>query len=223
MRLVLTLALLCGSISLAQPPKEKDKEPDFGETPPPRYGVPYKKVAYPQETAKKSLASALAAIDKPDVPYLVAHLMDPGFVDLRVADRAKQIEPGVDEEFRKARDYQQANLDKFLAQDRLPLDKAKFRALVVERSVERAFKQVVKDVEDKLANDPLGVRDLRKMFRDGKVEDTETGAKITHADVKDRVLYFRKIGDRWFLENRQEESVAPPKKDEEKKEPEKKP
>lgn len=218
MRLVFALALLTGSVSLAQQPKDADPS----ETPPPRYGVPYKKITYPQETAKKSLASALAAIDKPDVPYLVAHLLDPGFVDLRVADRAKQFEPGVEDELRKARDYQQANLDKFLAQDRLPTDKARFKALVVERSVERAFRQVIKDVEDKLVNDPVGVRDLRKMFRDGKVEDTETGAKITHADVKDRVLYFRKIGDRWFLENRQDESVTPPKKEEEKKD-EKKP
>ena len=50
---------------------------------------------------------------------------------------------------------------------------------------------------------------------DGKFEDTETGAKVTHPDVKDRALYFRKVGDRWFLENRQED-LPPPKKEPEK-------
>ena len=47
-------------------------------------------------------------------------------------------------------------------------------------------------------------------MRDGEFTDEPGGTKATHPDVKNRVLYIRKIGDRCFLENRQEEA---PKKD----------
>ena len=56
--------------------------------------------------------------------------------------------------------------------------------------------------EEKLLDDPQVLRDLKKMFRGGMVEDTPTGAKMTHPDIKDRALYFRKIGERWYLEHR---------------------
>lgn len=224
MRLVFALVLLAGSVALAQDPK--DKQPEISDTPVPRYGVPPKVKTYPQDTPKKTLASAIEAIEKGELSYLVAHLMDPVFVELRLGDRAKQYEAGVEIDLSRLRDLQIRNPDKYAPEDRLPLEKPKFVALIVQRSRELAFKQLVRDVSDKLLDDPQALKDLRKLLRDGKLEDTETGAKLTHDAIKDRALHFRKIGERFFLENRQEDAPAPkepPKKEPEKKEPEKKP
>lgn len=207
MRLLFAFTLLAGSVALAQEPKA----PDLPEQPQPRYGVPPRLKNYPQTTAKKALASAIEAVEKPDLPYLVAHLLDPGYVELRLTERAKQYEAGTEVELARLRDFQTRNPEKFRPEDRLPVDRAKFRALVSERSREQAFKQLVKDVEDKLLDDPQSLRDLKKMFRAGTVEDTATGAKMTHPDIKDRALFFRKIGDRWYLENQHEEAPAPKK------------
>jgi hypothetical protein len=213
MRHVFSLAVLAGATALAagQPPDKKD--PDLPRDPDPRYGLAAKLKTYPQETAKKALGSALEAAAKADVAYLVAHLLDPAFVDGRVADRAKQFEAAVEAELTKQRDFQLKNPEKVEPDDRLPVDRAGFAALVAARSRERAFKQLVRDVEAKLLDDPQALKDLRKLFRDGTVADAADGAKLTHPDVKDRALFFRKADGRYFLENRHEDAPAPAPKD----------
>jgi len=207
MRLVFALLLLVTTTTLARtqpPPKPIDK------TPKPRYGVAIKLKTYPQDTPRKALVSAVDAVEKGDTAYLVAHLLDPGFVDLRLNDRVKQFEANVELELSQQRDFQLANRDRFAPEDRLPTDRAKFEALIQDRSRLLAFRQVIRDVEEKLLNDPQALKDLRKIMRDGAFTDEPGGAKATHPDVKDRVLYFRKIDDRYFLENRQDEA---PKKE----------
>ncbi|MCE9565241.1 MAG: hypothetical protein K8U57_24680 [Planctomycetes bacterium] len=213
MRLLFAIVLVSGSVAFAQPPKEGELPKDV----PPRFGIQYKVKAYPQDSAKKALNSTIEAIEKGDTPYIVAHLLDPGFVELRVADRSKQYEAAVEIELSRLRDLQIRNPDKYAPETRLPVDRVKFRALIIERSRERAFRQIVQDMEAKLIDDPQALKDLKKLLRDGMPTDTETGAKLTHMDVKDRALYFRKIDDRWFLENRHEDIpapvVPPPKKE----------
>ena len=207
MRLVFALLLLVTTTTLARtqpPPKPIDK------TPKPRYGVAIKLKTYPQDTPRKALVSAVDAVEKGDTAYLVAHLLDPGFVDLRLNDRVKQFEANVELELSQQRDFQLANRDRFAPEDRLPTDRAKFEALIQDRSRQLAFRQLIRDVEDKLLNDPQALKDLRKIMRDGAFTDEPGGSKAAHPDVKDRVLYFRKIDDRYFLENRQEDA---PKKD----------
>lgn len=206
MRLVVAVALLAGSVALAQEPKT----PDLPKEVPARYGVPPKVRTYPQDSPKKALLSALEAIDKGDAKYIVAHLMDPGFVDLLVNDRAKQYEADAEIELSRLRDFQIRNPEKFAPFDRLPTERAKFNALIIEKSRERGFQQLVRDVQQKLLDDPLALKDLQKLYRDGMVTDAEGGAKITHADVKDKALALRKIDDRWFLENRYEDAPPPP-------------
>ena len=207
MRLVFALLLLVTTTTLARtqpPPKPIDK------TPKPRYGVAVKLKTYPQDTPRKALVSAVDAVEKGDTAYLVAHLLDPGFVDLRLNDRVKQFEANVELELSQQRDFQLANRDRFAPEDRLPTDRAKFEALIQDRSRQLAFRQLIRDVEDKLLNDPQAVKDLRKIMRDGVFSDEPGGSKAGHPDVKDRVLHFRKIDDRYFLENRQDEA---PKKE----------
>lgn len=206
MRLVVAIVLAAGSVALAQEPKA----PDLPKEIPARYGVPPKTRNYPQDSPKKTLLSALEAVDRGEAKYVVAHLLDPGFVDLRVNDRAKQYEADAEIELSRLRDFQLRNPEKFAPADRLPTDRPKFNALIIEKSRERGFQQLVRDVQQKLLDDPLAVKDLQKLFRDGVVADTETGAKITHPDVKDKALYLRKIEDRWFLENRHEDAPPPP-------------
>jgi hypothetical protein len=207
MRLIFALALVVTTTTLARtqpPPKEIDK------TPQPRFGVAYKQKTYPQETPQKVLASAVEAIEKGDTAYLIAHLLDPGFIELRLSDRARQSEALVEVELSRLRDFQLANRDRIAPEDRLPTDKAQFNALIIERSRARAFRQLIRDIDEKLLNDPQSVKDLRKIMRDGTFTEEPGGARGTHPDVKDRALYFKRIGDRWFLENRQEEN---PKKE----------
>jgi len=202
MRFVSVAALLVASATFAwtqPPPKAIDK------TPKPRFGIAYKEKAYPQDTPKKALASAIEAIDRGETSYLLAHLLDPGFVDFSLGERAKQFEAPVELELTRLRDFQLANRDRFEPEDRVPTDKEQFKALILERSRERAFRQLIRDVEAKLLNDPLSLKDLRKILRAGQFADEAGGARGTHPDVKDRAVYLKKIGDRWFLENRQEE------------------
>ena len=95
-------------------------------------------------------------------------------------------------------------------ENRVPLDGRSFAALITTRARERAFRQVAKDLEQKLSDDPTGVKEMRRVLRDGAFADADPVATATHAEIKGRALYFRKIGERWFLENRNTEE---PKKE----------
>jgi hypothetical protein len=59
-----------------------------------RYGIAPDLKAYPQGTAKETLASVLKAVESKRVDYLVAQLADPAFVD----DRVKRLYGGRFEE-----------------------------------------------------------------------------------------------------------------------------
>jgi hypothetical protein len=203
MRHLFSLTLLLGSVTLARTQQPPDA--DLPREPDPRYGIPPKLKVFPQGTPKRALASAIEAIERPDIPYLLAHLLDPGFVEFRLNDRAKQFEAPVEVELTRLRNFQIRNPEKFSPKERLPGDKVKFNALIVERSRELAFKQLVRDVEEKLLDDPQALKDMKKLLKDGTFEDTENGTKVTHMDVKNRALYFRKVDDRWFLQNHQED------------------
>jgi hypothetical protein len=186
------LLAACGLVA-AQPAKEPEA----------RYGVSAKPKLYPQGTPKEALKSAVGLIDKGDYAYLVAHLLDPKFVDQRVADRAKLFEAAVEAELAKLRDFQRANPDAVTRENRVPQDPKEFRDFAAVRARDRAFRQFAKDVEQKLADDPQALRDIRRILREGKFADADMAATATHPEVKGRTLYFKKIDDRWFLENRQ--------------------
>jgi hypothetical protein len=58
-------------------------------------------------------------------------------------------------------------------------------------------------VEQKMRDDPQALKDMKKILRAGTFSDEGAGAKATNPAVKDSAIYFKKIGDRWYLENRQ--------------------
>ena|SRR3984957_14083008 len=199
MRCAFAIVLLSAIAALAH----DDTPPIIIKEPEPRFGVPAKLKIYPQNTAKKVLESAIEAVDKGDYPYLVAHLLDPGFIELKLSDRAKQYEAPLEVELTRLRDFQYANPDRYRPEDRLPLDKKEFAAVIIERSRQKAFKQLALDVEQKLRDDPQSLKDMKKILRGGTFSDEGAGAKAVNPQVKESALYFKKIGDRWFLENRQ--------------------
>lgn len=203
MRVLSVAVLLAGSVALAQ---EKAKGP---EEIPVRYGLPYKAKAYPQATPKEALESVLAAADKGEVSYLVAHLLDPAFVDGRVEDRARQYEPAVEAGLVKKRDAQRQDPAGVRDEDRVPDEPDKFRARVAADARAAAFAQLVRDVGEKLADDPEVLKDLRRFNRQGTFPEApaET-AKVGLPEVRDRAVFLKKVGDRWYVENRQSEEKA---------------
>lgn len=236
MRSAFTAFVLFGTAALltAQPPKEAPKDPpkeapkeapkaapkddEFSPAAKEavtRYGVNPRVKAYPQLTPKDTLRSAVAAIDKSDFAYIAAHLLEPKSIDRIVAERGKSYEVDALAELVRARDAQKADPVRFPPEVRLPGDGPAFTALVVARARERAFRQLAKDLEQKLADDPLAVKDMRRVLRaENPYSVTDPTATASLPEVKGRALYFTKLDGRWFLENRQVEEAAPaPKKE----------
>lgn len=112
---------------------------------------------YPQSTPKELIASLLKAINRERYDYLVAHLMEPGFIDDRV---------------------QRTNLK---------LD------------------DIAKEIKSKFQAQPELQKDLIKLLNSGEQTDSGTTVIITHKDVKNQQVYLKKIGDRWYVENRQKD------------------
>jgi hypothetical protein len=197
MRAAFAVALLLGAGALAgaQPPRE----------PEPRYGVKPRVKAYPQGSPREALRSALLAADKGDYSYLVAHLLDPKFVDDAVSGRAKDFEGSAEVELARLRDRQRANPGRVAPENLVPLDPKEFRALAAAKARDRGFRQLVRDVAQKLTEDPQTLRDLGRILRDGSFAPSDAAATATLPEVKDRTLFFKNVGGRWFLENRQAE------------------
>lgn len=197
MRAAFAVALLlgAGAMTAAQPAKD----------PEPRYGVKARVKQYPQGTPRETLRSALAAADAGDYAYLAAQLLDPKFVDDAVAERAKLFEGTTEIELAKLRDFQRANPNRVAEQDRVPMDPTEFRAAVAVRARDRGFRQLVRDLAQKLGEDPQALKDLGRILRDGSFAPAETAATATHPGLKNRTLFFKNAGGRWFLENRQAE------------------
>lgn len=207
MRIPLTVALLLGAATLAEglqpPPTDPDKVPL-------RFGLRYRPKAYPQDTPKHALESVIEAVDQADYGYLVAHLLNPAFVDARVADRARQIEPVVEAELLKLREFQRANPDRVDPESRVPRDPVAFRAFVAERSRDRSYRQILRDVQERLADDLEVMKDLRRFARQGTYAESGAETRVGLPDTKDRSIFLKKVGNRWFMENRQTEDAKPP-------------
>ena len=205
--IALAIGLVTAGLVSSQPPAPKDMAI------PVRYGLPYREKTFPQRTPKQTLESVVQAVEKADVSYLVSNLLDPTFVDARLAERARQLEPVVETELIQLRQFQKQNSDRVNPEARIPDDPVKLRAMVAERSRDRAFRQLVRDVQDKFIDDPESMKDLRRFLRQGTFPPeggADTTARVGLSGVTDRAIYFRKIGERWFIENRQVEDGKAP-------------
>ena len=141
--------------------------------------------------------------------YLAAHLLDPAFVDGRVADRARRIEPEAEAELTRLRDAQLQR-------------RGRSRTGGACRSSRRRSGPPSpgwRTTGPWGRSWPTSVPSWRRTWSRsrtsggscarGAFADAEAASKATLPDVKDRAVFFRKVGDRWFIENRQAEEKAP--------------
>ncbi len=178
-----------------------------------RYGVPLKERLYPQTSPQEAIRSVLLAVEKGDYVYLTAHLLDPAEVDQRVADRAKLYEAAVEAEMRAQLKRQQ---QEFVPRDeRVPEgDPEAWNALLRRRTQQRAFRDVVRQVQDRLTTDPYTLRQLTKIAVSGNFTVSGDTAQASHSEVTDGRLYFKQVNGRWYVENRRGEvPAAPPGKE----------
>lgn len=63
------------------------------------------------------------------------------------------------------------------------------------------FEGLVKETEDQFAHDPGALKTLERMLKDGTWKQGENTAEGRLKGTEERV-FFRHIGDRWYLENR---------------------
>lgn len=64
------------------------------------------------------------------------------------------------------------------------------------------FEVMVQETTRKLDADPQAIRELRKFLTDGEWQDQGDAASAKCPDVRGKMVYFRKIGNRWYFENR---------------------
>lgn len=172
---------------------------------PARYDLAPNTRAFPQATPQDALRSAIRAAEAGRYDYLLAHLLDPAVVDARIADRAKLLEGAAEQDLRALRARQRANPFAYTSEQRLPDDPAEFAERVKVEARRRAFRAVAQDAADKFANDLSALRELRRFLREGDFAVQDNAAKVTLRDVKGRAVFLKRAGDRWFVEDRQEE------------------
>ena len=50
--------------------------------------------------------------------------------------------------------------------------------------------------------------EMKRFLRDGEFTGTGDAAKVTLKDVKGKAIYFTKVNDRWYVEDRKEDAAA---------------
>jgi hypothetical protein len=70
------------------------------------------------------------------------------------------------------------------------------------------FDGLIEETTGKLSSDRTTVRELRRFLTNGTWEEAGDTASARLPDLKNRQVYLRKIGGRWFLENQQKPTAA---------------
>jgi hypothetical protein len=165
----------------------------FGQEPdvPPRFDVIYNPDLYKQDTPQAALKSALEAISRDRYDYVLAHIIDPAYVDARLADTQAYYERVAVEQIGSTAAGQ-------------VLRDAALQARTRELATRMNFRNLADQMRRKIADEPDSLQDLKRMAREGLFQTAGDDTIATLKDVKDRALYFKKVGSRWFLENRKD-------------------
>ena len=161
-----------------------------------RYDILHNPDLYRQDTPQETLRSVLGAVARERYDYLAAHLLDPEWVDARLATHQDYFERVGGEQIVST-----------AAGARLR--PAELNARVKEVGTRLNFRHLTGVIRQKLDDDPTHLKDLRRFLRSAEFQVAGETATARLADVKDRALYFKKVKDRWFLENRMTEEAAP--------------
>ena len=164
---------------------------------PSRFEVLYNPDLYKQDSPQDTVNSILGAIDRGRYDYIVAHLLDPDFVDSRLAATRNYFERVAAEQIAGS------------------AGGATLRGAELENRIREVGQRLnVADLADrirkKLLDEPANVRDLKRFARDGQYQSSGDSGSATLKDVKDRALYFKNVKGRWYMENRKED-LPPPK------------
>jgi hypothetical protein len=163
----------------------------------PRFEVLYNADLYHQETPQETLAAVLIALGRDRFDYLAAHLLDPEFVNAQLATTQAY--------FQRVAGEQIVSTAAGAA-----LRPADLEIRVKEVATRANFKSLTAQIALKMLDEPDNFKELKRFAREGQFQVAGETATVTLKDVKDKALYFKKVNNRWFMENRKEEAAAPP-------------
>jgi hypothetical protein len=134
-----------------------------------RFGYNLDEMTYPQKTPQETMKSIALALSRRKVEYMLAHLVDPHYVDYWI------------ERYKAA----------------FPKGSDAARTLI-------AFDRLVNETHKYYVNDPLILKELRQFAKDAEWEEKDALAVGSVKTMPGRKAFLRRVGDRWFLENRQQ-------------------
>jgi hypothetical protein len=185
MRLIVSfgLVLVVTPVAIAQQAAKDERQ----------FGISLNSDFYPQDSPKNTMTSLIRALDKERYDYIVAHLLNPAYVDEQLRAAAPTFE-------NEAREH--------VARE--GLDKKGFtnefiRERVRQLAAQENFANLVRRVKATLEGSPESVKELRKLAREGEVIEGGESTSVKHKEIKDRALFMRNILGRWYLENKMQE------------------
>jgi hypothetical protein len=158
---------------------------------PPRFGLIYNPDLYKQGTPKEALQSVIGSIERERYDYLAAHLLPASFVDGQLKTTFPYYEKVASEQIAATGIGNS-------------LSAAEFQTRVHDKADSLNFKQLTDAIRHKLSDEPENIVEFKKFLRDGEFTEEGESAKVTLKDTKDRALYFKKVGNRWYMENRKQ-------------------
>jgi hypothetical protein len=170
-------------VAMAQPAAKDDR----------RFGISLNTELYPQDSPKNTLSSLIRSLDKERYDYLVAHLLDPAYVDEQLRSAAPSFETAAREHVARE-GLELKGFNREFINDRIR-----------ELAVHENFSNLVRRVKTTLEENPEYVKDLRKLAREGEIAEAGESATVKHKDIKDRTVFMRQIPPRWYLENKMHE------------------
>lgn len=71
------------------------------------------------------------------------------------------------------------------------------------------FETYVKAVSDRYTLDPEAARELRRFASEGSFNESGDAATVSHKDIRGRQVFLKRIGGRWFVEDRSTPAKEP--------------
>ncbi|MBL8866737.1 MAG: hypothetical protein JNK93_14350 [Planctomycetia bacterium] len=173
----------------------------------PRYGVMINTRTFTQRTPQDALASTIRAIEENRFDVLVAHIISEKVTEAMADEKARLLENEAEDHLRGVREKQKANPLGVLPEEKLPYEPKAFAEFVKVEAKNRGFKATIEDVRKKFAADLNIVKVMKRYLRDGEFIETGDTAKVVLKDAKGKGIFFVKVKDRWFVEDRQEEAA----------------
>ena len=160
-----------------------------------RYNIDVNTITYPQKTPQEAMKSIAKAASAGQFEYLLAQLVDPRYVDPRVAEYQALVFP-------------KAELQREEEDIARELDPKKRKIKVIEKErkdkarIVVAFGRLVAETRKNFDEDPVLLKELRLIAKDGDWETDDEKAIGTLKAVTPRRVVLRKREDRWFMEEK---------------------